>query len=497
LIDGRLSPRPVGPASLPGSLILFVAAITVFRLWAAAAIPLSEDEAYYRLWAASLQFGYYDHPPMIAWWIWAGQRLAGDTALGLRLIPVLSCALTSLLVFDLAGRLGASRASAARAAVWYNATLLIGAGGVLATPDAAAVPFWTLTLWCLVRAEAPNGGRWWLAAGAAAGLGCLSKYSALFLAPGVFAWLLFRPGGLAALRKPWPWLAAGVAAVLFSTNVVWNAEHHWVSFAKQFGRVAPGRWAPQYLVEFAAGQIVLLNPLIAGFAVAGVAGGWRRREDRPDLRSLAASALPFAAYLALHALHDRVQAHWPAPLYPSLAILAAVAAERLGAHGPAAVARRVAAPLGLGLSALILIHAALPATDVKGLRDPVASLRGWPAFAGQVDALRLARHADWVGSFSYGTSAQLAAQPSLRAPSLELIERGRYPAADASWRVDVARPGLVVDLDRRLDPAVLARCFAVVTPAGPLTRGDGGDPGQHYAAYRVAGAKARLLRDGC
>ena len=32
-------------------------------------VPLTEDEAYYRLWSARLQMGYFDHPPMIAWWI--------------------------------------------------------------------------------------------------------------------------------------------------------------------------------------------------------------------------------------------------------------------------------------------------------------------------------------------------------------------------------------------------------------------------------------------
>lgn len=473
--------------------------MTLFRLWAAAAIPLTEDEAYYRLWAASPQFGYYDHPPMIAWWIRLGEMIAGDTALGVRLVPALSCAAVTWLIFDLALRLGAVQATAQRAAVWCNATLLIGAGGVLATPDAAAVPFWTLTLWCLAHTDdGERAARWWLAAGAAAGMACLSKYSALFLAPGVVLWLTLRPGGLATLRKPWPWLAAVVAIAIFSVNIAWNAEHHWLSFAKQFGRVAPGRWAPQYLVELLVGQVLLLNPFIAVFAVRGAAGGWRgAATGPPDLKLLTASGLPFVAYLMIHALHDRVQAHWPAPLYPALALCAAVGAERFGETGGWAVVRRIAAPFGLALSALILVHAALPATDPEGLRDPASALRGWTAFADQVDTLRRARHASWVGAFSYGTAAELAAQAGLRAPSIELIERERYPAADRSWRVDLAQPGVVLDLDRRVNAARLSRCFAVVVPAGHLVRGEGRDPAQHYAAFAVAAPKPNLLRDGC
>ena len=45
---------------------------------------------------------------------------------------------------------------------------------------------------------------WWLGAGLAAGLAVLSKYSSLFLAPGVLLWLLLAPGGLAERPGPQP-----------------------------------------------------------------------------------------------------------------------------------------------------------------------------------------------------------------------------------------------------------------------------------------------------
>jgi 4-amino-4-deoxy-L-arabinose transferase-like glycosyltransferase len=475
-------------------LLLFVAAITLFRLWAAWATPLTEDEAYYRLWAQSLQFGYFDHPPMIAWWIRLGETIAGDTSLGVRLIPVLSCGATTLLVFDLAQRLGLAAKAAERAAVWTNATLLIGAGGMIATPDAAAVPFWALTLWCLVRADEENKA-WWLAAGLFAGLAAISKYSALFLAPGVGLWLLWKPGGLSALRKPWPWLAALIAAAVFSVNLVWNAEHHWVSFIKQFGRIAPGRFAPQFVLELVIGQFLLLNPIIAGFALRGVAEAGRQRGEA--LRLLAATIAPFAAYLVVHALHDRVQAHWPVPLYPSLAILAASAADEVRPGGWAAKLRAIAAPLGLGASALALLHAGLPSTDFRHVRDPAGAVRGWPKFARELEALRLAHGAAWIGAVAYGTTAELADQPAIHAPSVQIVERARYPANDASWRADMSRPGVVVDLQRRDAADPLQRCFASVTPLGPLVRGKGLDHNQRYVAFLVAGPRRDVLKDGC
>jgi len=228
-------PSPSGSDSrLTTGLVALLAALAALRLLAAAAIPLTEDEAYYRLWAAAPRLGYYDHPPMIAWWIWAGIRIAGDTALGVRLLPVAASLVSTLLVFDLGQKLPGGR-SGLTAALLYNATITVAAGALLAVPDVPASLFWLLALWAMARAE--RTPPFWLCAGAAAGLACLSKYSALFLAPGAVLWLALSAEGRRMLRTPWPWLAAAIAAAIFSFNVAWNAQHHWLTFAKQFGRV--------------------------------------------------------------------------------------------------------------------------------------------------------------------------------------------------------------------------------------------------------------------
>jgi 4-amino-4-deoxy-L-arabinose transferase-like glycosyltransferase len=472
----------------PRSLIVFVLAVTLVRLAAAAIIPLSEDEAYYRLWAEHLQLGYYDHPPMIAWWVRGGIWVAGDTALGVRLLAALSAGVASLIVFDLARSLGAVEATASRAVIWFNATLLIGAGGALAVPDAPNILFWTACLACLARTDGPRAGRWWIAAGVAAGLATLSKYSALFIAPGALLWLAFKPKGWRALLTPWPWAAGLVAAALFGLNVAWNAEHHWVTFIKQFGRAVPGALAPMNLLVFLASQAILITPSIAWFAGGGAMAALRRRAPRPpfDLTLLLATTAPFLAYLLVHGLHDRVEAHWPAPLYPAIAIIAAAGGEMVGERGYLHGLSRRAAPIGLAISALILAHLAWPATDF-GPADPALGFRGWPDFARRIEAERLANHAAWVGTLSYGTTAELAASGQIHAPIVELRERDRYPPNDASWAADLSRPGLVVDLGERVGSARLGRCFDKAQDLAGETRGDPGKPGIGYATELVSG----------
>lgn len=490
--------------SVGGALLV----ILLVRLVFAAVLPLTEDEAYYRLWSMRLQGGYFDHPPMIAWWIALGRGLLGDTVLGVRLLPVLANAVIALLLVDTLRHLGAGARPAWRAALWLNATLLIGIGGLLAVPDAPAALFWTISLWAISRAVAAGPGRaatdgrvlaWWAAAGLAAGLAVLSKYSALFLAPGILLWLCATAENRRRLLTPGPWLAAVLALATVAPHILWNADHGWVSVIKQFGRVEANAFEPDYLAEFIGGQFVLLNPILAVFAGLALF-----RHRLAILKSPAAllllSALPFLAYLVLHSLHDRVQAHWPAPVYPALVALAALAADEVSRRRPW---RRAVPIWGFGLCAISLTLAAVPAFDAVTSKA-MQPLRAWPQFARAIQT-RLSpddaryRPAAWVGTASYGLAAQLEAQPGLTAPIVQLNDRARYDHLPPVAAPDFARPGLVIDLPRRITAEALRTCFAEVEPIAPIVRSATAPHPKAriaYAAFRVA-RPIRIVSGGC
>jgi 4-amino-4-deoxy-L-arabinose transferase-like glycosyltransferase len=400
--------------------------------------------------------------------------------------------LSTLLVFNLGKTLGDER-TGLKAALLYNCTLTIGAAAILAVPDVPAGLFWTLALWALAKAAAQGQARWWLLAGAAAGLATLSKYSALFLAPGAVLWLASTAAGRKTLVRPWPWIAAAVALAVFALNVEWNAAHHWETFAKQFGRAAAGRFAPRYLVEFLSGQFVLLNPAIAILAAVGAARAWRERVAAPVAGLMLASIVPFLIYLILHSLHDRVQAHWPVPLYSAAAVLAAWTCDQ--AQGWRAGLARWA-PIGLAVSVLALIHAAVPQTDL-GRGDPALQLRGWPAFAQAVDTARATAGAAWIGTLSYGVNAQLQAADHAIAPAVQINERARYADLPALAPPDLKQPGLIVDLQRRIDFAKLRACFANVGPLSEIDRGLFHPADGRYGAVIVSGPKIDVLSQGC
>jgi len=494
--------RAPGFVGVGGLVLIGLAALTALRLVFAALIPLTEDEAYYRLWAMHPQFGYYDHPPMVAWWLALGTRLAGDTPLGARLVPILASAVAGLLIYDIVKLTGLSRRTAARAVAWYNAAPLVGFGAMLILPDAGTTLFWCLTLWAILKSQRTGRGGWWVLAGVAAGCAALSKYSALFLGPGVLWWLLSASERRRKLAGPWPWVALLIAGALFMTNVAWNAGHHWITFAKQFGRVAPHGFKPLGPLSFLVVLVLLSNPLTTPFLARTLRARLRPGTATPDpgLDLVLISAVPFFAYLCVHSLHADVEAHWPAPLYPTLAILAAA-----GADGPLSRGMRrlaTAAPIvGLALSTLALIHMATPRTDGLWRRDPSHPLRGWTPFVRTVESLRAANGAAWIGTVSYGTYAQLEAHhasvaPSLQAPLLQVTERRRYLFQAPPSPGVLAQPGLIVDLSRRISTPALKDCFAVVTPVATLPRGDA-VRGDIYSVVKVSDPKRDVRDAGC
>src|SRR5271156_5982491 len=314
----------MAPLAAPRLMIVAAAACVALlaaQLWLIGRVELTFDEAYYTLWSRNLAWGYLDHPPMIAVWIRASTILFGPSEFGVRALSTLVFAAQPALIGVIAWRLFGSREVAALAALLWVSMPLVAAAP-LATPDAPLTIFWTLALAGLVEVWRGRS-LGWIAVGLALGLGLLSKFTAVFLGAGIVLAMLATPSLRSWFFRPAPYLAALGALAVFSPFLVWNAEHGWATFTKQFGRVPPHGFAPRYLLEFLGSQIGLMNPLIA---VAAALGSARRTSTQPDREArglLLATVAPAAAYFFVHALHDRVQGNWPAPLYPALAILAA------------------------------------------------------------------------------------------------------------------------------------------------------------------------------
>ncbi|WP_417666591.1 glycosyltransferase family 39 protein [Roseibium sp.] len=476
----------------PAFLCLLVLALTALKLWSAANAHFVEDEAYYRLWGLSPALGYYDHPPMIGWWIWIGQSLFGDTIFAARFLVVLSSALGSLFLWRTAFILF-GRHVAGWAVLFLNASILIGVGGILATPDAPSVFFWGLSLWALAELHTSQKPGWWLVVGLCAGLGLSAKYSVLFLGAGIVLWLVLEP----TARKwfaSWQLWAGGLIAIICILPVLyWNHLHEWVSFYKQFGRAGRGDWTTKYIFEFIGAVLGLANPLIAVPAILGaglLVRRWRSGDGAAALLIL--SVIPFLTYLLFHSLHARVQANWPAPLFPSFALMAAVfvaSASRTFWHYLALAG----VCLGVAIAIVVQVHAVLPLTGTFARKDPTFQLRGWPELQSELAEFAEAEKASFIATTGYGLNGQLAFLFKDRLPVIQLNERIRYVMQEPVDPQIFSGPGLYVSEERRNNSGRLKDAFQTVERVGVIERTVKGVFLENLVVYRLEDPTASPL----
>lgn len=466
-------------------LLAVVLGLTVVHLAIASYTGLVDDEAYYRIWSLAPSLSYLDHPPMIAWIIGAGRAIAGDSTLGVRLLAPIIMLFGVAILWRTAYLLYG--ADIARRAVWFLLAMpLLAVGSIIVTPDLPSVLFAGLIVWSLAELDRSRNARWWLAIGLFAGLGLVSKYTDLFFGATILVWLLATPANRKWFRTPELWIGGIIAALIASPVVIWNAEHGWVSFIKQFGRVGhEGKASAEYFVELIGGFALLESPLIALLALVGFVGVVRRaisERGQSDIL-LAATIVPMLLYFCIHALHDRVQGNWPGPLYPSFAICAALGLAAL----PVAWRRTAfisALALGFATAALIYAHALHPLFSSP--KDPTEQMRGWPALADAIEKKREETGAAWLATSSYATTGQLMYAIKGRSPVAQLDERIRYIFLPPLPETVVKRPALYVELERRVDPHLLKSKFGKIEKVGTLTRHNGVGDGATYVLYLVS-----------
>jgi len=356
------------------NLLVLLALLVGIRLAVAWLYPLVPDEAYYWCWAQRPDWGYFDHPPMIAWIIWLSTHLAGNSGFGVRLLPVLLSGATALPAYLLVRDL--SDDSRALNSVLAGAgALLLGAGSVLAVMDVPLLFFISLGLLAGVRAL--GKGWWWLVFGIALGGALLSKYTGAFLLLVPVSYLFTAPK---TFRSIYPWAGLGIACLVIAPNVFWLARHDWVSLFFQASHGLGRGFSPLGPLRFLAEAVLLSSGPLA------LVLGWGAIrafviDRKPGIIALSAFTWLTLLFFAGMSLRGHGEANWPAPAYLSLVILGTVGWPSIR-NWP----WRVSLAIGLALVALVYAHAAFPFLPLRS--DPTAQARGWKELARCVERAR-------------------------------------------------------------------------------------------------------------
>ena len=172
------------------------------------------------------------------------------------------------------------------AAALFMSMPMTGLMGLFASTDAPLILCWTLAGWALWRAQVTNRMSHWVWLGVACGVGLMGKYTMAAFALTAIWSLWGVHGPKRGIARPGPWVAAIVALLLLSPNLIWNAQNgfptleHTVELTAQSNR--SGGMVP--MLVFLAGQVLMLGP------IAVLAGVWLYRRQSGPVPSPATNA---------------------------------------------------------------------------------------------------------------------------------------------------------------------------------------------------------------
>ncbi len=367
------------------ALIALLTGLTLVRLYYIQAIPLASDEANSWQWSRHLAFGYYDQGPLIAWLVKLGTLVLGGTVLGVRITALILGLGTSLLFYDFCRRVADDERLGLWLVIAANSTMLFTSGSIIQTYDTPQAFLWLLGLELTALAIFKDRPRAWYGAGAAAGLAMLAKYTSVLLPGLVFVFLLTNPRRRFWLKRKEPYLAALIAASIYSPNLFWNAAHHWVAFRHSLG-LGGGEWIFT-LHEFIGAQLAFLGPVLLVMIVIGLVLAFKMARRGDDLLAfLVWTSAPVLLLFAVLSVKSRVYGNWPAPGYIAAMLAAGLALKpRLTESAKwrrwaiAAVLSGYAIVVAAGLHAPIIRAVNLPPE-----MDPTMEIYGWPEMGREI-----------------------------------------------------------------------------------------------------------------
>ena len=214
---------------------------------------LYPDEAYYWVYSRHLQWGYFDHPPMVALLIKLGE-LIGHHKVFTRLGTVFISAGT---VFFLFKALPEVAKDTRIFLISFLSVILFHIYGFVATPDAALVFFTALFFYSyrLFLQQQKMVNAIFLALGISGLL--YSKYHGIL--PVAFTFL--SNPKLVFNRKAW--LVVFLVTVLFSPHLYWQFLHDWPTFRYHLSERVASRYRISKTTNYLLGQLLVWGPLTA------------------------------------------------------------------------------------------------------------------------------------------------------------------------------------------------------------------------------------------
>jgi hypothetical protein len=277
------------------------------------------DELQFLSDARHLDWGFVSYPPMTPFLEHILLSIFGLSLVGLRLLSVIAQTLVIIVSALTARDLGGGRLAQITTALAVALSPLPIFEATEFQYTSFAILWWVLVSWFTIRLLKSDNPRWWLAIGAALGLGLLTKYAIVFYIAGLLVGMAFSPARKYFASK-WFWAGVALALIIFLPNLIWLFRHDFISYRFlqhiHTRDVGEGRAA-----GFLSGQFrACANLVAAPLWLIGLYAFLRQRRYR------------MAAFMYLVPLLvfwiDKGRFYYVAEAYPMLLAMGAVTSER-------------------------------------------------------------------------------------------------------------------------------------------------------------------------
>ena len=370
---------------VPRIVWLIAAVFSALELAVSGLYGFQQDELYFLVASHHLAFGYVDQPPL-AVLLARTTDIFGTNPTAIRILPALAGGAIVVIAARLAALYGAGRVGRILAALGTAcAPVLMGAlhTGNTTPYDLLA---WAVVLLCVSTALLRDRPRWWLGAGAAAGVGLQDEYLITTLLGALVIGLLVTSAYRRVFATPWPWLGGLIALAIWAPNLIWQFANGWPQATMASALHQQNTSTADYLAGLPE-QLLYTGVLGVPLVIAGFVRLYRDRQ----LRFLAVAATLVVLY---------VLAWVPGKIYYSDGMLPVlIAAGSVSAEGWLARdrgdrrlrSRHGLVAAGVVLTGLVVVPQALPVVPIaavhklppdKNVNDSI----GWQQLVAEVAA---------------------------------------------------------------------------------------------------------------
>jgi hypothetical protein len=298
-------------------LTCFLICWTLLNVLQAFTLEIHADEAYYWMYSRFLDWGYFDHPPMVALFIRIGDTLMHNE-LGLRLATIIT---SSLSVYILWLILKKYAVDILPFVMVMGGIFIFSIYGFTTTPDAPLYFF--AILFYYVYQKYIDNDKWPLAIALGVLIACMlySKYHAVLLVAFTLA------SNIKLLKSPSFYLIVVIATALYAPHILWQVQHDYPSLNYHLYERAASIYNSSNTWSYIPGQLLMAGPLI-GWFLFYLAFSIKIKDA--FIRCLLVNCIGTLIFFFITTFRGEAQPHWTLIAFAPLAMLALIRFKQIG-----------------------------------------------------------------------------------------------------------------------------------------------------------------------